>query len=389
MERKLLIARSIQNPIGCRALSEYARGKKNILIITDDNTRFTPLKTILPQVISELRKAGVSDKQIRILIASGTHRVMTDKEILVKFGAQIVSRFKICNHNWNQPSALLKMSSRIGKKNICINRLTRGVDFIIGIGSIVPHATCGFSGGGKIILPGICGRDTVEDMHWKALDFPINKILGVRDNPMRKMIDAVAKNAGLKFIVNTVLDNKNRIVDIVAGDPIEAHRKGVDSAKRAYGCRVPYLADIVVADASPMDIDLRQAIKAVAASDLAVRKGGVIILKARCVEGVSPQFPEFEKYGFRNPEVLKRKVEDGKIKSKMAAYTLIAIGRILKDKARVILVSGGITADTAFKIGFLWAGSQGEAIKKAKEFFAKKPKIIFLKRACEILPVMD
>ena len=83
------------------------------------------------------------------------------------------------------------------------------------------------------------------------------------------------------------------------------------------------------------------------------------------------------------------KVEDGKIKSKMAAYTLIAIGRILKDKARVILVSGGITADTAFKIGFLWAGSQGEAIKKAKEFFAKKPKIIFLKRACEILPVMD
>lgn len=389
MGEQQIILNRIRNPIGCPPLREFAKGRKNILIVTDDNTRQTPLRNIVPLVINELNCAGIKDDRIKILIASGTHRALSDKELTDKFGVKIASQFKIYNHSWNRRSALVRINSSINGKRICVNRLAVESDFIIGIGSIVPHATTGFSGGGKIILPGICGEQTVEDMHWKALDFEIKDILGIYDNPMRKMADSVAKEVGLKFIVNVVMDGSNKVVDVVAGHPIKAHKKGVSTSKEVFGLRISRRADIVVADARPMDIDLRQAIKAVATADVVVKKGGVIVLDARCPEGVSPQFPEFEKYGFRDPEGLKMKIEKGEIKGKTMAYTLIAIGRILKDKANVILVSKGVSPQSAQKLGFLWARSVKEALKKARELTGKKANVIFLKRACEALPLMN
>ncbi len=388
MGEQQIIPNRIQKPIGCPPLKVLVKGKKRILIVTDDNTRRTPLKGILPYVVAELKCAGIKDEQIKILIASGTHRPMTHSELLSKFGKTILSRFKIYNHNWNDKNKLAKINSTIYEKKICINRLAIESDFIIGIGSIVPHATTGFSGGGKIILPGICGEETTEDMHWKALDFEIKDIVGNYDNPMRKMVDSVAKKAGLKFIVNVVLGKSNKIVGVVAGDPVKAHKKGVEISKGVFGIRIPDLADIVIADAKPMDIDLRQAIKAICAADIVVKKGGVIVLNARCPEGVSPQFPEFERYGFRDPDGLKRKVEKGEIKGKTMAYTLIAIGRILKYKAKVILVSKGISSKTAQRLGFLWARSLKEALKKARGLTGEKARAVFLKRACEALPLL-
>lgn len=346
------------------------------------------MKKILPVLINELGAVSIKDKQVKVLIASGTHRPMTRPELEKKFGKEILSRFKVYNHRWDDKSMLVRIRSSIGGKGICVNRLVKEADFIIGIGSILPHATTGFSGGGKIIVPGICAEETVEDMHWKALDFEIKDILGVYDNPMRRMVDSVAKKVGLRFIVNVILNQAEEIVDIVAGDPIKAHRKGVEVSRRIFGLKTSP-ADIVVADAYPFDIDLRQAIKAIAAGSIAVKKGGVIILKARCPECISPQFPEFEKYGFIDPDGLKEKVEKGVVKEKLAAYTLIAIGRIMKYKAKVILVSKGVSKSIAEKLGFIWAPSLKEALRHARELIHKKPNIIFLKRACEILPLMN
>lgn len=390
MGKSRIILKSIRNPIGCPPLKDFIRGEKKILIVTDDNTRQTPLKDIVPLLANELKGAGIEDTQIKILIASGTHRPMTGVELKDKFGVKVVSRFRIYHHSWDKKSSLVRIASSLNGKSICINKLALESDFIIGIGSIVPHATTGFSGGGKIILPGISGEQTTEDMHWKALDFQMKDILGVYDNPMRTMVDTVAIQVGLKFIINVVLDCSNKIAAIVSGDPVKAHMKGVGFSRKVFGLRVKPLADIVVADARPMDIDLRQAIKAIAAADLVVKKGGVIVLNARCPEGVSPQFPEFEKYGFNDPEGLKKKIDEGKIKGKLMAYTLIAIGRIIKYKAKIILVSKCISSETAHVLGFLWAATQCSALKKAKELTTgEKARIVFIKRACEVLPLVN
>lgn len=389
MGKQEIVLKRLRNPIGCPPLREFVRGKKRILLVADDNTRPTPLKKILPHVLDELKKGGIEDRQIKILIASGTHRPMSRAEKMDKYGKTVLSRFNVYDHKWKDETALVRINSTICGKRICVNRLAKESDFIIGIGSIVPHVTTGFSGGGKIILPGICGKETTEDMHWKALEFEIKDILGAYDNPMRRMVDSTAKKAGLKFIVNVIMGDSDKVIDIVAGDPVEAHKKGARIAKKVFGLRVSRPADIVVADAKPMDIDLRQAIKAVAASDLIVRKGGVIVLYARCPEGVSPQFPEFEKYGFTDPDGLKAKIDSGEIKGKLMAYTLIAIGRILVNKAKIILVSKGVSRECAHGIGFLWAASLKDALREARKLVDKKAKVIFLKRACEVLPLVN
>lgn len=389
MAKRKIISRCLKDPIGCSPLREMVKGKERILIVTDDFTRQTPLKEILPALLDELKHAGIRDEQIKIIVASGTHRPMKKNELRTKFGKDVLSCFRIYNHSWNDKSALTRINSSINGRRICVNRLAKDSDFIIGVGSILPHATTGFSGGGKIILPGICGRDTVEDMHWKALDFEIRDILGIYNNPMRKMVDSVAKKTGLKFIVNVITNGCNRIAGVVAGDPVRAHRKGVKIAKKVFGRRFPHKADIVVADAAPMDIDLRQAIKAVAVADLVVKRGGVIVLKARCPEGVSPQFPGFTRYGFSDPEGLKKKVETGKIKGRLMAYTLIAIGRILRCKAKVIIISAGISSNVAESMGFLSAGSLNDALVMAKGLTGEKARIVRFKRACEVLPLFN
>jgi nickel-dependent lactate racemase len=313
---------------------------------------------------------------------------MTRRELEGKLGKEALARFKVYNHRWDDKSLLARINPSIGGRGICVNKLVKEADFIIGIGSILPHATTGFSGGGKIILPGVCGEETAEDMHWKALDFQMQDILGVYNNPMRRMVDSVARQAGLKFIVNVVMNSCNRAVAVVCGDPVKAHRRGAEISRRVFGRRFRGSADIVIADARPMDVDLRQAIKAVATADLIVKDNGVIILLARCPEGVSPQFPEFERYGFTDPDGLKKKIEEAQIKGKLMAYTLIAIGRILK-KARVILVSRGVSAGTALKMGFLWQGSLKGALKEARALTGKGAKVVYLKRACETLPLLN
>ena len=167
-----------------------------------------------------------------------------------------------------------------------------------------------------------------------------------------------------------------------------AHRKGVELCKEIYEIEIPEKADIVIADAYPNDIDLRQAIKAICAADIVCRDGGVIILVADCPEGVAPQFPEFAKYGFKNPETLYRDVEKGKFKQKIMAYTLVAIGRIISRRVRPILVSPNIDSSLAENIGFFWNNNLQDAVDRAFQMVGKDSRIIGLQQAGQIVPAL-
>jgi nickel-dependent lactate racemase len=220
------IFNKINNTIGTKPLSEIARGCKNVLIVTDDNTRQTPLFRILPFILTELESSGIKKGNITILIGLGTHRGMTKNEMLDKFGDSIAKKYCIANHEWDNPDHLFSLGHCELGFEVIINRLTKYSDLIISVGSIVPHATAGFSGGGKTIMPGICAEKTIEDTHWAALNYNMNDILGSSDNKVRQAIVSICRKVGLKIIVNTVLFNKDQIYDIVVGDVDIAHRKG-------------------------------------------------------------------------------------------------------------------------------------------------------------------
>jgi len=382
------IKNKVKHPYGTPPLSTIAMGCKHVLIVTDDNTRLTPLHRILPPVLAELKKAGINEKNITILIGLGTHRAMTEEEIIRKFGEEICSKYQIINHDWNNPDILVSYGDCELGFEVVINKLAKESDFIISIGSIVPHATAGFSGGGKTIMPGISGEKTIEDTHWAALEYDMADILGNVENKVRQAIIRVSKNIGLNFIINTVLFNDDNIYDLVAGDVDIAHRKGIEISKSVYGVEIPQKAEIVIAESYPTDIDLRQAIKAICSADLICKDNGVIILPAECPEGAAPQFPNFSRYGFKNPDDLFSDVETGQFKEKLMAYTLVAIGRIISKRIKAILVSPNIFQKEAEQLGFYWAPDLQDSIDLAYKLTHSEAKIVLLKQAGEILPIL-
>lgn len=383
------IRQAILAPIGINPLHEFAKGSKKVLIVTDDNTRATPLSRILPPILKELKLAGVPDNGITFLIGLGTHRFMTRKEIKIKFGQTIFDRYRIVNHTWNDPESLISLGSCELGYEVIINKLVREVDLLISVGNIVPHATTGFSGGGKTTITGICGEKTIENTHWMALNYSISEILGNINNPILEVINSLCRKINLRMIINTVLFNGSKIYGIVAGDPELAHRKGVELCREVYEFPVPEKADIVIAEAYPTDIDLRQAIKAICTADLVCRDGGVVILPAECPEGIAPQFPEFSKYGFKSPEKIYQEVKVGRLKQKLMAYTLVAIGRIISKRIKAILVSPNITSKQSEKMGFIPANDLKDALNKAFQMAGSSSKVIVIKQAGDSLPIVN
>ncbi|PYS77725.1 MAG: hypothetical protein DMF66_08875 [Acidobacteria bacterium] len=147
------LARGFAEPHGAPRLREAVRPTMRVLILVDDSTRGTPVPRLLKRVIGNLWAAGVSDKQIRLLTAQGTHRRMTEGELRQKLG-EFYGRFETHQHDWLDESNLHEFGRTSDGTRMTANRLLREADFVIGLGSIVPHRVKGFSGGAKIAFPG-------------------------------------------------------------------------------------------------------------------------------------------------------------------------------------------------------------------------------------------
>jgi nickel-dependent lactate racemase len=383
-----IIDDAFSNPIGSSLLSETLEWCQDVLIVTDDHTRTTPTQKILPRLIRELDKGGIKPDGIRFLIASGTHRPMTEQEILQKFGREIVNRFTILSHHWQDPSQLVYLGETEGGTPIYVNRLAEEVDLIIGIGQIVPHRVTGFSGGGNIIQPGICGEETTGRTHWLSAQFKGREILGKIENPVKQEIERVAEKVGLEWIINAIQDGSGKLVEVVAGDPVQAYRKGAVRSLELYQALLPQEADIVIADSHPYDSDLWVASKGIYASELAVKQGGVVILITLCPEGVSPSHPEVLELGYHTFEEVNQQVQKGMIKKLTAAAHLVHVGRVIKERAKGILVSAGISKEETERLGFLHARDAQEALEVGFSLAGRNAKVAVLQRGGEILPVI-
>jgi nickel-dependent lactate racemase len=383
-----IIDEAFSHPIGSDPLPQMLKGQKNVLIVVDDYTRTTPVQKILPRLVSELGEAGIKPSGIKILVALGTHRPMTEEEIVKKFGRDISKRYPILNHQWWDSSQLTYFGETEKGTPIFVNRMIKEVDFIIGIGQIVPHRVSGFSGGGNIIQPGICGEETTGKTHWLSAQFKGREILGKIDNPVKEEIEEVAQRVGLKWIINTIQDGSGRLIEVVTGDPIQAYRTGAKRSFEIYQSKLPQEADIVIADSHPYDSDLWLAAKGIYASELAVKQGGVVILITLCQEGVSPSHPEVLEWGYQTFEEVNEKVRQRKIQKLTAAAHLVHVGRVIKERAKGILVSTGISKEETERLGFFHAKSPQEALEIAFSLSGRDAKVAVLQRGGEILPIV-
>ncbi len=278
------LRRSISNPCGQPPPWEWIRPSDRILILSDDNTRLTPTRRLLPPLLDVLRDCGVSKERISILMALGTHRPMTWEEMEAKVGEDVFKAYKVFNHDWRDPKQLVDIGLSEQGTPIMVNRAALDADVIIGIGAIVPHHIPGFSGSSKIVQPGICGAVTTAETHLLSTKGE-DTFLGAEDNPVRRDMDEIATRVGMRTILNVVMTSSGDIAGVFFGETKAAFREGVKLARDIYGIPFTETPDIVIANSFPCEIDFWQSHKSLYPAAKMVRRGGVIIVLTPAPEG--------------------------------------------------------------------------------------------------------
>lgn len=379
------IRRALEQPIGTAPLRAAARGAKRIVIAADDMTRQTPVEVIIPALLDELNLAGVRDNQVRVLIALGTHRPMTETEIQAHFGAEVTRRVQILNNPWWDASQLVDLGQTTNGTPVSVSQLAIEADFLIGVGSIVPHHIPGFSGGAKIIQPGITGPETTGATHFLSTR-STRSFLGQVENPVRMEMESIAARVGLKAIFNVVLNPLGSLVKAFYGDFIQAHRAGVALSQQVYGVSVPGRADIVVAGSHPCDIEFWQAHKSLYPAEMAVKEGGTIIVVTPCPEGVSVTHQEMLAFTALDAEQIEQAIFDGKIQDVVSGALALAWARV-RQHARVSIVSPGVGSN-ASALGFTPFASVEDALADAFRYQGQDASVTVLTHAPDTLPLI-
>ena len=375
------------HPIEAAPLRETVSAGDRVLILIDDATRATPTARILPAVLDELHAAGVADDRVELLQAPGTHRPMTDDEVRTKLGG-LFGRYRVHEHHYLDRSALHPFGATSDGTPVTANRLLREFDFVLGVGSIVPHRVKGFSGGAKIAFPGVSGPEMMDRNQWQASMHMSVTVMGVPENPMRLRMEEAARLAGLRYIVNVVYDVRRRIAGCFVGDVVAAHRAGCRAARQVYGVHLPTRADIVLTDSHSADRDFWQSAKGAYAGDVAVRSGGTLILVAPNPEGVASNHANVLEIGYRPHAELVRLVQQGGVDDLVGIAILADVAQIV-DRADCIMVSPGVKPEEAKRLGFRSAPPAQEALALALERQGPRASIAVLRYGGHVLPIVD
>ena len=297
-EATLLVKRALENPIKSSRLSEIVNPDSKVVIIVSDVTRPTPTAKILPPLLEELYLGGAKDENITVMFALGLHRQQTEEESKRLVGEEIYKKIRSIQHDTRKCKSIGVTS--LGTPIEILEDVV-DADIVVGTGSIEFHYYAGYSGGAKSVLPGVSSQESVITNH--KMMFDEKAVSGRVDGAVRQDMEEAAKIFGLDFILNVVLDSKKEIVAAVAGDFIEAHRKGTEVVDSMYKVPVePADAVIVSCGGFPKDVNLFQANKALDNATQAVKEGSFIILVAECAEGIGNQVYECWNRECRSPD---------------------------------------------------------------------------------------
>lgn len=379
-EGQALVKAALENPYGGLSLRELGRQAKSAVIICSDHTRPVPSKDIIPPMLEELRR-GNSEIAITLLVATGFHRVTTQQELIAKFGEDIVRQEKIVVHDSADAASLTDLGALPSGARCIINKVALECDLLLAEGFIEPHFFAGYSGGRKSVLPGIAGRQTVLGNHCGAFIHSPYARTGILDgNPLHIDMCAAAEMAGLKYIVNVVINGKKEILKTFAGDWQLAHTAGCAYVDELARVKPTHPADIAITSNGgyPLDQNIYQAVKCMTAAEAAAKEGAVLIIASYCADGTGSQ--DFYEYlrDCASPEELYAQLAaipmDETLPDQWEAQVL---SRVM-IKYKIIFVCGEKARAYADEMKLTTATDLDEALQMALEIAAPNPDITII-----------
>lgn len=288
------IGETLDKPIDSPVLDDIISAGQTVLIVVPDATRQTGCGQVVNLIVRRLIANGTAPHEISIIFATGIHRKVTDAEketILTPFIAQ---RIKTLDHDPRDLARLVRLGETSGGIPIELNRALTEFDRVITVGGVTFHYFAGFTGGRKLICPGLASQRTVSATHKLAFDCQtLSRREGVETgkldgNAVHEAFMEVVEKAQPAFAINTVVNDAGEIVDLFCGNWQASHRAACVAYADRHTIHVPEKRDLVIVSSGgyPYDINLIQAHKALEAASQACRDAGTIVFLAECADGL-------------------------------------------------------------------------------------------------------
>lgn len=376
---------AVAEPMGTPPLARMLRDKapKSVVVVVNDITRPTPYTVMLPPLLEAFKEAGIKDEQVTFLVATGIHDGHTDEQNREIYGDEIVDRFKVISHDAFAPDTHTFMGTFKSGYEFYVNTLAKEADFLITLGVVMPHYFAGYSGGRKSILPGLAGKNTVEKNHARMVEL-MDNLPGIDENPVSQEMIEAARQVGVNFILNVVVNDRQEVVTVVAGDLEKAWRRAVEVSSSMFEVPFEKQADICITCASgyPRDINAYQTQKALDHADRITRKGGTIILAAECPTGYGEHvFEEWMNRGWTPRQIM----DEVKRNFVMGGHKAYGFAKVAAEK-EYWLISDFNEKDTKCLFARKAATVQ-EAVDAALEKHGRNAAVVFMPQGSVSLPV--
>ena len=282
------INKALLSPTNSKPLRSLLEGKNDIAISVCDITRAQPRKVVIETIVEHIKDL-IPISNIKILIATGTHRANTKEELIEMLGKDIVETLNVINHVCDDKESLIEMPTSLDDVSVLLNKHWVNADFRITTGFVEPHFFAGFSGGSKLVAPGLAGLKTIMKLHnYKRLNNP-NSIWGeVEKNPIQQDVRKIAKETGVDFTLDVALNRDQKITNVFSGDLIDSHNEACNFARETAMVQVSQPYDLVITSNSgyPLDQNLYQTVKGLSAASQIVKDNGEILCLSECSDGI-------------------------------------------------------------------------------------------------------
>jgi nickel-dependent lactate racemase len=304
---------ALKQPIGAPRLRELARESHKPVIVTCDKTRGVPSHVTIPLILEELRSGGMNWDRVKVLVATGLHKGETMVDVGERLGTELRDKLRVEIHDSDDQTRLVELGRLSSTTPLWLNRSVVESDLIIVESTVEPHFFTGFTGGSKVILPGVAGTETILRSHcWKNVDDQTSRY-GMTENPIRAEANEALRYLGRTFALNLVLDNQKRIVHATGGDPISSFNAAAEAVKLRSSVQIKNQPDVVITTNGgyPLDRNVYQCVKGIAVPETILHRDSRIIMVSECMDGVG--HPDFLRLlASDTPETIYDKLKEGK-----------------------------------------------------------------------------